>query len=154
MMEGCSLPTKTDFICRRIFWPHFPLVIEPFGSIDGFRIQFDELLRIVRKIFQPLAIGKNAKDSAPGQLGLVLQIRQNIGQLNVAFLQHHGRGSRSFCGFNTHFADGHGRIVSASTHDETVDWLAQAPFVEGNDDAIRLIVPCFCSSQFQVGGRP
>jgi len=92
----CAEPLVFDAVHQR----------ESLRAIDGISGQLDELLRIPGKIIQPAAINENAMDAPARELGLILQIGQDIRQLDIAFFQHHRRRGGGFGGGDSRLADG------------------------------------------------
>ena len=57
------------------------------GAVDGFGGQLDELLRVALEVVEPPAVGQDAHEAAAGELGLVLEVGQQVGQLDVGFVE-------------------------------------------------------------------
>ena len=53
------------------------------GAVDRLGGQFDELLRVALEVVEPAAVRQNAHDAAAGELGLVLEVGQQVGQFDV-----------------------------------------------------------------------
>ena len=75
------------------------------ATVDGFGGQFDELLRIALEVVQAAASRQDADDGASGELGAILQVGQQIRQLNIRLVQHHGRRARFLRRGDTRLAD-------------------------------------------------
>ena len=61
------------------------------AAVDGFGGQFDELLRVALEIMKAAASRQDADDGATGELGAILQVGQQVRQLDIRLIQHHGR---------------------------------------------------------------
>ena len=76
------------------------------GPVDRLGGQLDELLRVALEVVQPAALGQDAPDAAPGELRLVLQVGQQVGQLDVAFVEATGADAAVSVGVDARLADG------------------------------------------------
>ena len=65
-----------------------------------------KLLRIALEVIQSQAVDEEARDAATGELGLVLQVSEQIGQLDVGLVQRDGRAGRGFGREHSGLADG------------------------------------------------
>ena len=66
-------------------------------------------------LVEPTALHKDAANASAGELGLVLKIRENVRQVDVAFIQGHRRGSGRFLGIHAGAADGEVRLAPLQT---------------------------------------
>ena len=69
---------------------------EALGAVDGLGGQLDELLRVALEVVEPAAVGQDAHEAAAGELGLVLEVGQQVGQFDVGFVEHDRRGGGAF----------------------------------------------------------
>ena len=58
---------------------------EALGAVDGLGRQLNELLRVPLEVIEAAAVCQNAHETAPGELGLVLKVGQQVGQFDVGF---------------------------------------------------------------------
>lgn len=65
------------------------------GAVDDLGGEFDELLRVSLEIIEPAAVHEDAVDAAASELSLVLEVGEDVGQLDVPFIEgHRGGGGR------------------------------------------------------------
>lgn len=75
------------------------------ATVSDVRRQVNELLRIAPEVIQPATAGQNGGDAAPGELGAVLQIGQQVGQFNIGFIQQDGGSILFFSGLHASLAN-------------------------------------------------